>query len=154
MRHLLVALGIAMAAGVHAQDLEREARDIEAALIAPCCFSQQVSVHQSPAADDVKKDIRKRLAAGESRAEILAAYRAQYGKRVLAEPPAEGVDRILKWVPTLGLVLTAALVVFVVRRFASRRGTAAPALAAAAGAADGADARYTSELDEQLRDLD
>lgn len=63
MRHLVVALGIAMAVGVHAQDLERDAREIEAALIAPCCFSQQVSVHQSPAADEVRKDIRKRLAA-------------------------------------------------------------------------------------------
>jgi hypothetical protein len=46
---IVVALSIAPAlANV---DLEREARAIETMLIAPCCFSQQVSVHQSAAAD-------------------------------------------------------------------------------------------------------
>src|SRR5450759_2307478 len=75
--------------------LEREAREIDAMLVAPCCFSQQVSVHQSAAAQDVKDDVRRRLAAGETRQQILDAYVTEYGKHILAEPPAEGFDLML-----------------------------------------------------------
>ena len=80
LTHLLLrlvvigALSLAVAGAGVAADVEREAREIEAMLIAPCCFSQQVSVHQSPAADEVRADVRARLAAGETRQQILDAY--------------------------------------------------------------------------------
>jgi cytochrome c-type biogenesis protein CcmH len=120
-------------------------------LIAPCCFSQQVSVHLSPAADEVRQDIRKRLAAGETRDQILDAYVAQYGNRILAEPPAEGMTRVLYLLPPLVLVLTAALIVVVVRRFTGSQ--AAQAQAAYSTPVPAAD-RYSAELDDELRDLD
>lgn len=154
MVRALATLLLALAAGavVGAADVERDARAIEAMLIAPCCFSQQVSVHQSAAADEVRQDVRKRLAAGESRDQILQAYVQRYGKRILVEPPAEGFDRVLYVLPPLGLVATAAFVVLLVRRFAR----AAPA--GAGPAADGtgplADNGYDEKLSDQLRDLD
>ncbi len=84
---LLVApLAAAQPAADPAQ--EREARQIESMVIAPCCFSQQVSVHQSPAADQMKKEIRLMLAAGQTRQQILEAFVAQHGEQILAEPPA------------------------------------------------------------------
>jgi cytochrome c-type biogenesis protein CcmH len=134
-----------------AGDIAGQARELETMLIAPCCFSQQVSVHNSPAADEVKRDLRKRLAAGQTREEILGAYVAQYGKRILAEPPAEGIARGLYLIPPLTLLLTAGLVVLVVRRFTGGGGsrTAAPVPTAAP-----ADQRLGAQLDDQLRDLD
>ena len=143
---LIVALGLGPV--LSGADLEREARALEAMIIAPCCFSQQVSVHQSAAADEVRKDVRLRLAAGETREEILDAYVAQYGKRILAEPPAEGFDLALYILPPLLLILSAALVVVVLRRFSRR-----PAVVAnvAAPVAPGA---YDARLDDELRDLD
>lgn len=152
MTQKLVTLVLALlsAGTLTATDLDEEARAIEALLIAPCCFSQQVSVHHSPAAADVRKDIRRRLGAGETREQILAAYMEQYGTRILAEPPASGFNRTLYVLPPLALILTAGLVVRAVRRFTGRR---APAMQpAAAGMAR--DERYRAELDEQLRDLD
>jgi len=143
---LIVALGLGPA--LTGADLEREARALEAMLIAPCCYSQQVSVHQSGAADDVRKDVRLRLAAGETRQQILDAYVAQYGKRILAEPPAEGFDLALYVLPPLLLIGSAALVIALVRRFSHR-----PAIQAAA-AQPLASPTYDARLDDELRDLD
>lgn len=151
---VLIVLGLVGAPGASGGglDVEQRAREIEAQLIAPCCFSQQVSVHHSAAADEVRQDIRKRLASGETRERILQAYVGRYGKRILAEPPAEGIARWLYILPPVALVLTAGLIVIVVRRFTSHA-PVEPA-PATAGAASAGEERYDAELDEQLRDLD
>ena len=143
---LIVALGLSpVLSGAH---LEREARALEAMIIAPCCFSQQVSVHQSPAADEVRKDVRARLAAGQTRDQILNAYVSQYGKRILAEPPAEGFDLALYLLPPILLIASAALVIALVRRFSRQ-----PAVAVDV-AAPIVSATYDERLDDELRDLD
>jgi len=146
-----VAARTAAAAGpqLAGDALEREAHAIEAILIAPCCFSQQVSVHQSPAADQAKADIRARLAAGETRQQILAAYVDQYGTRVLAEPPATGFNVTLYVMPLLVLLVSAGVIGLVVRRFTSRT------VREGAGNGNGrADADLETRLDDELSDLD
>jgi len=146
----LVVPGLASGA-----DREREARELEAMLIAPCCFRQQVSVHQSEAADEVRRDVRRRLAAGEIRDDIVNAYVQQYGKRILAEPPAEGFDRLLYLLPPFGLVLSAGLAVALIRRFAqqgSSRGVAPVAVTPIVS--DDTQGQYGQKLDDELRDLD
>jgi cytochrome c-type biogenesis protein CcmH len=147
----IFAVLLAASQPVPGTDVEREARKLEAQLIAPCCFTQQVSIHQSPAADEVRQDVRRRLAAGETPEEILDAYVAQYGKRVLAQPPAEGIGRALYLLPPLAFLATGALVVLIVWRLTKRR--AAAATAAWSGTSP-VEERYRAELDEQLRDLD
>jgi cytochrome c-type biogenesis protein CcmH len=133
-------------------ELEREARAIETMLIAPCCFSQQVSVHQSPAAEELRQDIRRRLAAGETRRQILDAYEKRYGTRVLAEPPARGFSVALYVIPPLLFLASIALVVMLVRRFTSPGDVASGA--GGESRAPGAAAQYEPRLDEELRDLD
>jgi cytochrome c-type biogenesis protein CcmH len=150
----VMTLGLLLAAPAQSSDIEREAHEIEALLIAPCCFSQQVSQHQSPAAAEVRQDVRRRLAAGETREQILQAYVAQHGKRILATPPDEGFDRILHLLPPVGLVLTAAFLVVVFRRFTRARAAAPSEASPVAPAAAGADDRYRHVLDDELRDLD
>lgn len=128
--------------------IEREAEVIDAMLIAPCCFSQQVSVHKSPAAAEAKADIRARLAAGQSRAQILDAYVAKYGKHVLAEPPAEGFDRTLYVLPFVVLFAGVGVVALVVRRATGRP------RAGANTPAETVTESLESQLDDELRDLD
>jgi cytochrome c-type biogenesis protein CcmH/NrfF len=154
---LLVALLISLqapaapASGLSA-DLEREARAVEALVIAPCCWSQQVSLHDSPAATEMKADIRRRLGAGQNRQAILAAYVAEHGERILAEPPARGFNRLLYVLPPLLGLAGLGVLILVVRRFmlSGRVGGTTPAAAGAAPASGAYDAR----LDEELRDLD
>jgi len=130
---------------------ETEAKQIEAMVIAPCCWSQQVSVHQSPAADEMRKDIRKQLVEGRTRQQILDGFVAQFGERILAEPPARGFKRTLYVLPVLLLVLSGVVLSFVVKRMARQ-----PALAGHPAELPAADARdaYGEKLNDELRDLD
>lgn len=146
-----IVLALAAAATVSAQDREHAARELEAMLIAPCCFTQQVSVHHSPAADEVRQDIRKRLEAGQTRDQILQAYVGQYGTRILAEPPVAGAGKLLYALSALGFAIAGAILVVVLRRVTRRRAKAGEPTTGAAGAAD---ERYAERLDDQLRDLD
>jgi cytochrome c-type biogenesis protein CcmH len=134
-------------------ELEIEARAIDAMLIAPCCFRQQVSLHQSAAADEVRLDVRARLAAGQTRQQILDAYVARYGKVILAEPPAVGFDLSLYVMPFVTLLLSAGLVTALVRRFTRHRVSPAPGFQAAAALAEPR-AADQARLDDELRDLD
>lgn len=96
--------GYAAAAGdlpQPAPEVATAAREIEARLMAPCCFAQTVDNHTSPVADEIKQDIVKRLTAGESEAAILAAYHRRYGDRILAAPPARGFNVLAYVVPPL-----------------------------------------------------
>lgn len=131
--------------------LEAEARQIETELIAPCCWSQQVSVHQSAAADEMRVEIRAMLQAGRSRDEILDAFVAQHGERILAVPPARGYKLVLYVLPVVLLIGSALFLGVVVKRMAGRA-----ALAAAGGAPPPGDAdnRYRDRLANELRDLD
>lgn len=146
--YVLACLFVAHAAAADT-DPEREARELERMLIAPCCFSQQVSEHNSPAAGEARKDIRARLARGETRQQILDAYVAQYGKHVLAEPPASGFDRLLYVIPPFVFLLSAGGVALLVRRF-SRLSSPPPD----ATGPPPTDAVQGQALDDALRDLD
>lgn len=131
-------------------DLERQARELEATFVAPCCWSQQVSVHQSPAADEVRQDIRRRLARGETREQIINDYVVQFGERILVVPPARGYKLALYLLPPFLLIASGAGVVVLVKRMTAHRG-ATPEEAVAGPRLE---AGYASRLDDELRDLD
>jgi cytochrome c-type biogenesis protein CcmH len=134
-----------------ADAFEREAREIETMLMAPCCWSQPVSQHQSQASEEVKQQIRALLASGKNRQEVLNAFVAQYGQRILVEPPARGFGAVLYGGLLITFLLTASGLVLWVRR-ASRRPAAVTASMSAGGASD--DAVYAARLDDELRDMD
>ncbi len=144
---LVLAIAGPAAAQPLKPELERQAAEIETKLMATCCFAQQVSVHPSAAAEQAKLDIRRRLAAGETERQILAAYVAQYGKQVLAQPPAEGFDISLYVMPFVLLVGGFGVVILLARRFTQH----APAAAAGAPALT---TDVNQRLDDELRDLD
>jgi cytochrome c-type biogenesis protein CcmH len=146
---LVAAVALSFGQPGPAVDVEAEARAIDAMLIAPCCFTQQVSVHQSPAAGEVRRDVRARLAAGQTRQQILDAYAAQYGTRILAAPPARGFALTLYVVPFVLIIASAGLVAVVVRRFT--RQPPVPTAAVQEGTTSPDDGE---RLDDELRDLD
>lgn len=148
---ILVMTTAAVPAAPDAASIEREARQIETMLIAPCCWNQQVSQHQSPASDEVKKQIRVLLTAGRTRQQVLDSFVEQYGRRILAEPRAEGFGRLLYVGLPLTFLLSAAGLVVFLRRARVR------ALQPAAGAAPPTapdEAGYAERLDDELREMD
>ena len=149
LTQMTLGLWLAVAAA-DPQALEREAKQLEAKLMAPCCWAQQVSLHQSPAADEIKQTIRKLLAEGKTSEQILDIYVAQYGDRILAEPPARGFSRLIYVAPWVFLVASVGLVIVVIRRL--RAVSPAPARTERAAASPSED--ETDRIDEELRNLD
>jgi cytochrome c-type biogenesis protein CcmH len=149
LMQMTLGLWLAVVA-VDPQALEREAKQLEAKLMAPCCWAQQVSLHQSPAADDIKQTIRTLLAEGKTSEQILDIYVAQYGDRILAEPPARGFSRLIYVAPWVFLVASVGLVIVVIRRL--RAVTPAPARSERAAAPPSED--EADRIDEELRNLD
>ena len=144
----MVALLLAAPPSPDAGALEREARQIETMLIAPCCWMQQVSEHQSEASEEVKRQIRVLLAEGKTRQQVLDAFVAQYGTRILVEPPDQGFGRLLHLGLPAALVLGGAALVVFIRRMGRRQPGMDPV------APQTADATYVERLDEELRKLD
>jgi cytochrome c-type biogenesis protein CcmH len=145
-------LALLLASGTTPATYEAEARRLEAALIAPCCWRQQVSVHSSPAAEHIRTEIRTRLATGEAPALILASFEERYGTAILAEPPARGSNLLLYVLPPVVLVASGGLLVFVVRRL-SRNNTLGQPPNPGAAEPPG-DERIRQALDDELADLD
>lgn len=124
--------------------IEAEAKQLENMIIAPCCWRQPVAVHYSPSADEIRKDVRQKLAAGMSRQAILDDYVARYGEKILSKPPARGFGRLAYFLPVIVLAAGAAVAIVVIRRLRPAETATPEAVAPAASAA------YSARLDKEL----
>ncbi len=94
---------------------EQRVRQLEDALLAPCCWSESVAVHRSEVAARMRAEIGTFVAEGKTDREILDHYKTVYGLRVLREP--EGGARVLVYlVPTIATIIGLVVLVFVIRR--------------------------------------
>jgi cytochrome c-type biogenesis protein CcmH len=139
--------------------LEKEARQIERMLIAPCCWLAPVSEHASPASEEVKQQIRDWLGRGMTRQQVLDAFVERYGARILAEPPSKGAGRHLYVAPWLVFGLSAIGLVVLVKKLTASRVASVPAAKTPPSYSEPAladpDRRaYEERLDDELRDLD
>lgn len=80
--------GVFAFAGTAETPSEQKARveRIESAVLAPCCYGEAVSHHQSEIALKMRLEIAKWVAEGRTDQEILDAYVQQYGRKVLVDP--------------------------------------------------------------------
>jgi cytochrome c-type biogenesis protein CcmH/NrfF len=90
---------------------------IEDAVLAPCCYTEPVSRHQSEVAVKMRLDIAKWVAAGKTDQEILEAYVRQYGTKVLVNP--RPIPSWWTWIPWLTLLSGAVLVLWLLKRWRS-----------------------------------
>ena len=115
----------ALVSGQDDAALEKEAKHLETLIIAPCCWRQPVSDHQSPDATRVKAEIRQMLAEGKNQEEILDHYVGIYGARILSIPPQEGFNRTAFLMPALFTILGLVVVGVVLRKWQSSAGNKA-----------------------------
>ena len=108
---LAVVLGIALAgvlafpaAAETAGEQKARVQRIEDAVLAPCCYTEPVSRHQSEVAVKMRIEIAKWVAAGKTDQEILGTYVRLYGGRVLVDPRTRP-GWWTPWVPWLALIL-------------------------------------------------
>jgi cytochrome c-type biogenesis protein CcmH len=104
----VVALVAALALVAPAAASERHPTqsELEGELVCPTCHTT-LDQSDAPIARQMKEFIRERIAAGDTKGEIVDALVAQLGKQVLAEPPKEGFD-LLAWLLPIGGILVGA----------------------------------------------
>ena len=108
----LVILATTPAGAAGQTGSEATAKEIEQALISPCCWRQPLDMHHSGTADNMKAEIRQLLSDGQSRGQIMAYYTDRYGEQILSAPKKEGFN-ILAWVLPGFVMLLGAGVIFV-----------------------------------------
>ena len=89
---------------------------IESAVLAPCCYTEPVSRHQSEIALKMRLEIAKWVAEGRTDREILDTYVSQYGSKVLVDPrtiPAWWTP----WIPWLMVILGVVLGFWILKRW-------------------------------------
>lgn len=67
--------------------VSEQARELERRLLAPCCWRETLDVHESQPATELRREIRRRFAAGESARSIEEDLVARYGVKLRATLP-------------------------------------------------------------------
>jgi cytochrome c-type biogenesis protein CcmH len=123
-----LVLAVALIAAAPDDSRARAGR-LKQRLLAPCCWSEAVAQHNSPLAAEIRAEIDKLISAGASDSEIEAHFTAQYGSRILTEPPGtQGV--LLRLVPIVVVALGLVWVLLILRRWSQHNGPEARAAGA------------------------
>jgi len=153
-------LALALAPLVYADTPAPSQRDVEESLTCQCGCG--LTVHscnhiQCGSGEPIKKEIAERLGRGESKQQILDAFTAKFGEKVLSSPTMQGFNQ-LAWIMPFAVVLTAGAILAVVIQRRTRGtppGPPSPPAAGGSGASPGdaaMRARAARELDAFARD--
>jgi cytochrome c-type biogenesis protein CcmH len=121
-------------------------KTLEARLLAPCCWTQTLDIHESEVAHSLRLEIRRRLQAGESPAAIETELVARYGERVRAVPKGRSLTGMGVWLSILVALSGLGVGANVVRW--ARRGRRGDASQRRGG--DALDGKARDELDKRL----
>jgi formate-dependent nitrite reductase complex subunit NrfG len=117
---MLLVTASAEAAETAAQRKAR-AEALQSSLLAPCCYKEPVSRHQSEIAVKMQVEIARWVDEGRSDAEIVQTYKQLYGDKVYSPPPKLGL-----WVYLVPWLVLLAGGVVAVRWMRARLAPASP----------------------------
>lgn len=104
-------LGFIAVVNSHAQQptpnspTDNEVNAIAKQMYCPVCENTPLDVCPTQACAEWRELIRDKLAAGWSETQIKAYFVEQFGDRVLAEPPAKGINWLVYIVPPIAFIL-------------------------------------------------
>ena len=93
------------------------ARRLEHQLACPVCEGESIADSNAPQSRAIRDDIPRRIAAGQSDAEIRAYYVSRYTERILETPSNSGLGIVAWGLPALAIILGSASIVIAVRRW-------------------------------------
>ena len=103
---------------------EAKVREVASSLRCPVCQNNSIEESPSLLAQDMKREVRERLARGETPDDVRRYFISRYGEWVLTKPRAAGINLSVWLLPLLALLGGAAVVWSAVRRWV-RQGDAA-----------------------------
>jgi cytochrome c-type biogenesis protein CcmH len=120
---LLLAVGWSAALALPPPHLTAEqeavAQHLDHTFIAPCCFANTLAEHHSPVADELRQELRTVLAGGATEKQVVDAFVAKYGERILAAPKPQGFNLLAYVLPIVALAAGLVIVIVTVRRYRS-----------------------------------
>lgn len=126
-----------------------EARKIQDSLVAPCCWNQPVSQHESEIAQRIRNEVTAMVAAGKSRDEILDHYVSLYGERILVAPPVKGFNTLGYALPWLALLVGAWFLFALIKKMRTPAPATEPPSASSLP-----NSRYDAIIDKELKELE
>ena len=106
MRLLLAALVALLLAAPASAGSRASAAEIETELVCPVCH-ETLDQSTAPIAQEMKQEIRRRVAQGWTKKQIIDEMVANFGPQVLSTPAKHGFD-LLAWVLPIGGILVGA----------------------------------------------
>lgn len=100
----LLVVPIARASEQHPSQAE-----LEGEVMCPVCGTT-LDQSGSPAAEQIKRVIAGRIAAGDTKSQIKDRLVAEYGDSILAAPPRHGFGLLAWWLPIGGIAVAAVVV--------------------------------------------
>ena len=119
------------------------------------CHPQSVKECACGRAEEMRQAIASEAATGKSGEAIVAGYVAKYGQKILISPEVSGFNLVAWFLPGFGLVVAAAVLVLVIRKWNRRPAPEAGAAGAVPAEPSGApvDAAYRARLQKNLEDM-
>ncbi len=100
---------------------EAIARRLDGRFIAPCCFANTLADHRSPVAEQLRQELRTLLASGATETQILNAFVAKYGERILAAPKPQGFNLLAYVLPAVALAAGLVVIALTLHRHRPQR---------------------------------
>lgn len=116
----MVAVSISLFVGLTASaqpptPSDNDVNHVASQLYCPVCENVPLDVCPTQACAQWRELIREKLAAGWSDDEIKQYFVTQYGDRVLATPPAHGLNWLVYVLPPVAILIGAGILVWVLR---------------------------------------
>ncbi|MDX6414334.1 MAG: cytochrome c-type biosis protein CcmH [Gaiellaceae bacterium] len=106
---LVVAVALLVVPAARASEQHPTLAELEGEVMCPVCGTT-LDQSNSPAAEQIKRLIRQRIAAGDTRSRIKSRLVAEYGQAILAAPERKGFGLLAWWLPIVGILAAALLV--------------------------------------------
>ncbi len=146
---MLAVVALVLPALAPASEEHPTLRELEGELMCPTCGTT-LELSNAPAANQIRRFVRERIAAGDTKSEIEDKLVAEFGRGVLASPPKEGFD-LLAWVlPFLAAGVAAGVIGFLVVRWSRSRDSEPAAEGLATNGRVDLDPALEQRLEEEL----
>jgi cytochrome c-type biogenesis protein CcmH len=117
---LFLVVALLLVPVAHASESHPTVSELEGEVMCPVCGTT-LDQSNAPAAEQIKRVIADRIAAGDTKSEIKDQLVAEYGEAILAAPRREGFGLLAWWLPLVGIVAAAAVVGFGAWRWSRAR---------------------------------
>jgi cytochrome c-type biogenesis protein CcmH len=156
MRYVLLSL-VVVALLVPGAALAAEDRptlaELEGEVMCPVC-NTTLALSNSPAADQIRRIIRRDISAGKTEPEIKSELVAQFGEGILAAPPTRGFNLLAWLLPLVGGLGAAVVLGYAALRWRGGREPATPGGPTSNGRVVAPDRELERRLDEELARFD